>query len=365
MTHQILTGDALAMLRTLPDASVHCCVTSPPYWSLRDYGHDGQIGLEDTPDAYVTRLVAVFDEVRRVLRDDGQLWLNLGDSFFEKQLQGIPWKVAFALQAAKWWLRSDIVWAKGLSFLPDYAGSAMPESVTDRPTKGHEYLFLLTKSARYFYDNEAVKEPASYDGRNKTAMNGSAKYANCTAPGQTEQTRNAKGAERWPSLTPDGLPGRNLRTVWAINPGNYPDAHFATFPTALVEPCILAGTSAHGVCPACGAPWVRVVERTDQPLSSAKGSRFDRGKTGERDGGDRTQSGDRFVSTTTGWRPSCDCDAGDAIPATVLDPFAGSGTTLAVAVQHKRSAIGIELNPEYVELIHKRLGKVQPRLFNV
>ena len=153
MDHRIIQGDCLEGLRTLPDASVHCCVTSPPYWGLRDYGHDGQIGLEETPEAYVARMVEVFREVRRVLRGDGTCWINLGDTFASgKQLVGIPWRVAFALQADGWLLRQDIIWHKP---------NPMPESVTDRCTKAHEYVFLLTKSERYFYDANAVKEPHS------------------------------------------------------------------------------------------------------------------------------------------------------------------------------------------------------------
>ncbi|MCB0072957.1 MAG: site-specific DNA-methyltransferase, partial [Caldilineaceae bacterium] len=348
---------------------------------------------------------AVFDEVRRVLRDDGTLWLNLGDSYAAnrgyqvvdnkhkdvgnngsmnvppglkpKDLVGIPWRVAFALQASGWWLRSDIIWAKP---------NPMPESVTDRPTKAHEYLFLLAKAERYYYDAEAIREPMAESSIQRINQEN---FWNQT--GGEKDYRNGTNANRsmrntLENFATSGISGRNKRSVWTISTRPYPEAHFATFPPALVEPCVMAGTSAHGVCPACGAPWVRVVERTDQPLVSAKGSRFDRGKTGNRDGGDRTQTGERYLSTTTGWQPSCDChapalDNGVAvpfaddpdsgywaptpIPATVLDPFAGSGTTLAVAVEHKRSAVGIELNPAYVDLIHKRLGRVQPRLINL
>ena len=230
-THTILTGDTRTLLPTLESQSVQTVVTSPPYWGLRDYQVDGQIGLETTPDAYVTALVDVFREAKRVLRDDGTVWLNLGDSYVSqpagnsdatfstkqtsntgshirrsqstittnlkpKNLIGIPWRVAFALQADGWYLRSDIVWAKGVSFCPSYSGSVMPESVRDRPTRAHEYLFLLSKSSKYYYDTEAGRE------------NGT----------------------------------RNLRSVWTIKTQPNPDAHFATFPMKLVEPCVKAGS---------------------------------------------------------------------------------------------------------------------------
>ena len=305
-TQRIIPGDCIAGLRTLPDASVHCCVTSPPYWGLRDYGHDGQIGLEATPEAYVARMVEVFREVRRVLRDDGTLWLNLGDSYAAttkqsgrndhdrphngeargtydsgtagaktklrvrldglkpKDLVGIPWRVAFALQADGWWLRQDIIWHKP---------NPMPESVRDRCTKAHEYVFLLTKSERYYYDAEAVSE-ASVIGagavRNITPRNkGGA------------STRN--DGDRF-GIVNDGT--RNRRSVWTVTTKPYSGAHFAVMPPDLVEPCIKAG------CPEGG---------------------------------------------------------------TVLDPFAGSGTTLAVAAELGRNAIGCELNSEYISLAERRI----------
>ncbi len=305
MTTTILTGDCIEQMRTLPDASIHCCVTSPPYYGLRDYGHEGQIGLEETPGAYVAKLVDVFREVRRVLRDDGTLWLNLGDSYAAtsrggdqstykttddlraaksvaifgaekrkmqmpngikpKDLVGIPWRVAFALQADGWWLRQDIIWHKP---------NPMPESVTDRCTKAHEYVFLLSKSERYHYDAEAISEPATYAGM---ARGGSTN--------RYEQNRSGMDCKVFNT--------RNKRSVWSVATKPYACAHFATFPPKLIEPCILAG------CPAGG---------------------------------------------------------------TVLDPFGGSGTTAAVAVEHGRNAIICELNPKYVELARRRVAGVQPRL---
>ena len=311
-------GDCLEVLRGMEDNSVHCCVTSPPYYGLRDYGMDGQIGLEPTPDEYVSRMVAVFREVRRVLRDDGTCWVNLGDSYastkigntngtgkttlglvggqgtFEaakrageelhtasknikrktprglkpKDLIGIPWRVAFALQADGWYLRQDIIWAKS---------NPMPESVRDRCTKSHEYIFLLTKSARYFYDHGAVKEKSS-TSKNKTDKG---RY-------HLRSTMKARNLVNFAAQET-----RNRRSVWTVATRPYSGAHFAVFPPQLIEPCILAG------CPVGG---------------------------------------------------------------TVLDPFAGSGTTGAVALTHDRQFIGIELNPEYLELAKQRIetAKTQP-----
>jgi len=270
----IYQGDTRDVLPTLDAGSVQCVVTSPPFYQLRDYGVDGQIGLEPTPDAYVETLVAVFREVRRVLRDDGTVWLNLGDSFMDKQLQQIPARVALALQADGWYLRSDIIWAKGLSFCPSYAGSVMPESCTDRPTSAYEHIFLLTKKARYYYDVEAVRETAIHAGKVVTLGAQSLSKRSAAGIGIT-----GSGNALADSVTVAS--GRNLRNVWAINPQPFREAHFATFPMALVEPCIRAGSR-----------------------------------------------------------------AGD----TVLDPFAGSGTTGIVAARHGREFVGIELNPQYAQM---------------
>lgn len=269
MTTKILIGDCREVLTTLPDKSVHCCITSPPYFGLRDYGVDGQIGLEQTPDDYVNELVGVFREVKRVLRDDGTLWLNLGDSYAgsgkgigsdhgkavfsdenikktnwkstglkPKDLIGIPWRVAFALKTDGWYLRQDIIWSKN---------NPMPESVTDRCTKSHEYIFLLSKSKKYHYDADSIREPHK---RLWDATNG----GNLADIGHKKN-----GKIETKNTHPKGYPlpnplGRNKRSVWNINTKPYKGAHFATFPTALVEPCILAGTSEKGVCSECGSP---------------------------------------------------------------------------------------------------------------
>lgn len=306
-------GDVRDVLPTLAAGSVRCCVTSPPYWGLRDYGVEGQLGLERTPEEYVERLVAVFREVRRVLTDDGTLWLNLGDSYAAnrayqvtdskhvavgntmassvpvglkpKDLVGIPWRVAFALQADGWYLRSDIIWSKS---------NPMPESVTDRPTKAHEYVFLLSKAERYYYHADAIAEPATFpDGPNSPesikspygqGFTRTAKSGNVTRKVGEERGRPGShlgGSVPWEGST------RNSRSVWTIATQPYPEAHFATFPEELARRCIVAGS----------AP-------------------------------------------------------GD----TVLDPFSGSGTVAAVAVGNGRHAIGVELNPAYQDMARRRIG---------
>ena len=226
MSVRIRLGDVRERLRDIDAESVQTCVTSPPYWSQRNYGHVGQLGAESSPGTYVETMVDVFREVRRTLKDDGTLWLNIGDTYVNKVLAGIPWMVAFALRADGWHLRSDIIWAKTYS---------MPESVTQRPTKSHEYLFLLSKSARYYYDADAIREPptASTLERNKY---GRTRATNKWFKGGA-QTGGQKG-----DMT--GHPkGCNKRTVWTVSPQSYHGAHFATFPEKLIEPCILAGSA--------------------------------------------------------------------------------------------------------------------------
>jgi DNA modification methylase len=297
---KILKGDCLETLKSLDEQSINTCVTSPPYWGLRDYGVDGQLGLEDSPDKFVENLVEVFREVKRVLRDDGTVWLNLGDSYArtggdsskkgrhwdnrennpntghnryakdiglkQKDLVGIPWRVAFALQADGWYLRQDIIWHKP---------NPMPESVRDRCTKAHEYIFLLSKNPKYYYDNEAIKEDAKSAGKKsdgfKGRQGGAEYHATSGGIGSEEKIYNKK----------------NKRSVWTITTKPYKEAHFATFPTDLIEPCVLAG------CPEGG---------------------------------------------------------------TVLDPFGGSGTTGLVASKHNRNAVLCELNEGYIDLAEKRLN---------
>ena len=337
MNYRIIQGDCIEGMRTLADESVHCVVTSPPYYGLRDYGTasweggdaacdhveirntsksstlgssvngiasantlikdnrqfkdicrkcgahriDQQIGLEESPDAYVAKMVDVFREVRRILRSDGTLWLNLGDSYASgKQLLGIPWRVAFALQADGWYLRQDVIWHKP---------NPMPESVTDRCTKAHEYIFLLSKSERYYYDNKAVMEPVSQSSLKR------AEYKwDCDRPSTKNASMGGDGIHVEKMGTRFVNPeGRNRRSVWTVATKPYAEAHFAVYPPKLIEPCILAG------CPVDG---------------------------------------------------------------TVFDPFNGSGTTGYVALCNNRHYIGTELNPEYVALTDKRLSAIQPKM---
>ena len=361
MKHTILNGDVIDCLRSLPDACVQCVVTSPPYWGLRDYGVEGQIGLEPTPEEYVEKMVEVFREVWRVLRDDGTLWLNLGDCFTSggrtsngtregymqqtnqgasgecdaprlsmppslkpKDLVGIPWRVAFALQADGWYLRSDIIWSKP---------NPLPESVTDRPTKSHEYIFLLAKRARYFYDADAVREAMIKGDCNSGAKNYRAIDGMEFRDDSTQSRR-------------DNPAGRNRRTVWEIATQPMPEAHFATFPEALVKPCIMAGTSERGACPECGAPWRRSL------LSQSSGSGDHRAAPGQNK--PFTIPRGEYLRSTIGWEPTCTC-GGDPVPCVVLDPFGGSGTVAKVARDLGRSSILIEINPEYVQIAKKRL----------
>jgi len=395
MSVRLLTGDCRDVLKRLLAGSVHCLVTSPPYYRLRDYGVDGQIGLEASPSEYIEKLVEVFREVRRVLRSDGTCWVCLGDSYAgswgnqgrkesrgtqrptvndgrypalgsctgtirspglkPKDLIGIPWMIAFALRADGWYLRQDIIWSKP---------NPMPESVTDRCTKAHEYVFLLSKSPRYYYDAEAIAEemaPASITQLSQPTL--AMQTGSARVPGKTNGPMKAVGSlhmqgtqrndgERWRiadgGVAPRGT--RNRRSVWTVATAPFPEGHFATFPPDLVEPCILAGTSAKGVCAECGAPWARVVER--QRYATRPGNPI-KADTSRNDGGraDRVRSDVR----TTGWQPSCSCNAA-VVPATVLDPFAGAGTTALVADRLGRDAIGIELNPSYRSMAHARIA---------
>jgi DNA modification methylase len=365
-----LNGDVIACLRSLPDACVQCVVTSPPYWGLRDYGVKGQIGLEPTPEEYVEKMVEVFREVWRVLRDDGTLWLNLGDSYNgswgaggdyapgglkagqpkypgrrisalkPKDLVGIPWRVAFALQEDGWYLRSDIIWSKP---------NPMPESVTDRPTKSHEYVFLLAKQARYFYDADAIREPHCETSINR--MKTPIGSPNCKDWGVSGEIVGVRSHLNSGKLVDPNPNGRNRRTVWEIATQPMPDAHFATFPEALVRPCIMAGTSARGACPECGAPWRRVVERL--PVT---GRNENKTPAAAHAAVKCSRAGESHVKTV-GWEPSCGCETqdGEPVPCVVLDPFGGSGTVAKVARDLGRSSILIEINPEYVQIAKKRL----------
>jgi len=250
-SYSIINADVLDGLAQMDDGSVQTCVTSPPYWGLRDYGVEGQIGLEKTPDEYVERMVTVFREVRRVLKDDGTLWLNLGDSYASlalassaikhKDIVGIPWRVAFALQADGWYLRQDIIWHKP---------NPMPESVKDRCTKAHEYLFLLSKAKRYYFDSDAIREEFA-DKRKGNPGVYKAGLQNCIMP-RGVHGKNVTG-HGW--NTDGSITGRNKRSVWTVATQPFSEAHFATFPPKLIEPCILAGCPVGGTVldPFCGS----------------------------------------------------------------------------------------------------------------
>lgn len=382
--NQIVHCDALTLLRSLPDESVNCIVTSPPYYGLRKYtdGDAREVGLEETPEQYVARLVEIMREARRVLRGDGVCWINLGDSYAgsansggvnhndggpavrvtglaakargmgTKQLLGIPWRVAFALQADGWYLRSDVIWEKP---------NPMPESVTDRPTKAHEYVFLLTKSERYWYDADAVREPNTPDMVRRAAL-GHTRGKN----GKTDASRNDADTLRGEHAMEITANGRNRRTVWTVATQPSPIPHFAMFPPALIEPCVLAGCPAE-VCAECGAPYERVVERqtfkagTDMPECDRD---LDRGNWQHGNGQNSALkiSGPRYKAwreanpnVMIGFRPTCDCHA-TTRPGIVLDPFMGVGTTALVAIKHGRDYIGGDLNAASVEWARLRIS---------
>lgn len=457
MSVRIFQGDVLERLREMADGSVHCVMTSPPYWGLRDYGiepsvwggdpqceHEwwielvgtevgkgnwwaqgtngqgetqpggvqakrepvrataergfcskcaawrGCLGLEPTPEMFIEHLVAVFREVRRVLRKDGVCWVNMGDGYnagtdkgrrwskthnkyhgywtnqkidrrvFDvttkpKDLIGMPWRMALALQADGWWLRCDVIWAKP---------NPMPESVADRPAKAHEYLFLLTRSARYFYDAEAVKE-AALGGEMQAGFRGvgSPYTHNQSFSNDTPKKAKTAGIERGTTTS------RNLRSVWTIATAPFPEAHFATFPPALVEPCIKAGTSERGCCPSCGAPWRRVVEKGKPDLEHQRmcggdaNGQYD-GQATKDYGAHRAQDASatkaRILAgmtqrVTTGWEPTCKCGGAVPVACVVLDPFGGSGTVGLVAQRLGRDAVLIERKAEYCAMAKRRI----------
>lgn len=386
--NEILVGDATEHLRRMPAQSVHCVMTSPPYFRLRDYGVPGQVGLEETGEEYIEKLVSIFRQVRRVLRRDGTLFLNMGDGYVgawrggdpkkrvtadqkerlaeiavksgtvfglkAKQLIGMPWRLALALQADGWWIRQDNIWQKG---------NVMPESTRDRTTRAHEYLFHLTRSSHYYYDSFAIEEPQNVHERTRRLReqkNGlSTVYAlrrddpshGQSRPGRVGAARSAAARQ---ALAIKGT--RNKRSVWLIGTQPSKDAHFATFPEKLVEPCILAGTSEKGCCSLCGMPRSRILER--RFYGDHNRARTERLVVGHDASGG--MNGDTYYQNHVppkmiGWT-DCSCGLGKVIPCTVLDPFLGSGTTAVVALKLGRRFIGIELNPEYAEIARRRIA---------
>lgn len=457
MTVRVIEGDCRVALALLADRSVHCVVTSPPYFGLRDYGTatwagggaecdhlqgklvspkstlrsdgrdhigpyagekavstgtpfgqvcgkcgatrtDSQIGLEATPAAFISEMVSVFREVRRVLRDDGTLWLNLGDSYARdiakgkhkpgdsgkqnyiiergggraaggivlrrngdsdpppglkaKDLMMMPARVALALQEDGWYLRKDIIWHKP---------NPMPESCTDRPTSSHEHVFLLTKKPTYFYDAEAVKE----DVTGNAHARGDGLHPKVSAPGS-----GIKSNASFSAAVNELVSSRNMRDVWTIATAPYAEAHFATFPPELAERCIKAGTSERGACPTCKTPWERVVEKSRTFESgSGRSGNMPVGKNGiGLQGGGETidiRRGPCVSSTTTGWQPTCTCAPAEPIPCTVLDPFGGAGTVGLVADRLRRDAVLVELNPAYAVMARNRMTDDSPLFANV
>lgn len=392
----IIHADVFEGLARLEDESVQCVVTSPPYWHQRDYGVEGQIGLEESPWEYLETLVRVFAEVRRVLRRDGTAWVNMGDSYCtrpngnigrtsrvqhsrnhavyrraharrsaaqppglkHKDLIGMPWRLALALQEAGWWLRSCVVWQKP---------TPMPESCRDRPTTAHEYMFLLTRSAKYHYDAEAIKEPTTGGAHGRgTGVNPKARIPAGwdTGPGdhrdKVGRYPRSKQNESFSAAITRPVSMRNKQTVWTVQSAPFPGAHFATFPPKLVEPCILAGTTSQA-CAECGAPVRRVVAR--QPRGDWTKGRHETGDRLKEGRGDATDGGRGAAfyegykaPETVGWEPDCICwePGGRCL---VLDPFAGSGTTGMVAIEHGCDFVGIELNQAYAEMARGRLAQ--------
>jgi DNA modification methylase len=384
----LVCGDAIESMRAMEAGSVQCCVTSPPYWGLRSYLPDSddmkplELGGEPLHDClawargeapcatcYVCHIRTVFAEVWRVLRDDGTCWLNLGDGYASggrteydpdqklpqrggphrnastaigvlkpKDIIGMPWRVALALQSDGWYLRADIIWHKT---------SPMPESVTDRPTRAHEQIYLLSKRARYYYDATAVRQPST--GQKGMAVDFRRSSEGCLVPGQA-----AKQHRQDRTRTEDNGYA-NLRDVWTFATAGFPGAHFATFPPEIPRRAILAGTSERGACAQCGAPWVRVTERkgsTSRAVGKSQEKR-DAGLATAFSGYEDGSVGPTF--TTVGWAPTCKCGCDETVPCVVLDSFAGSGTTCAVAVDLGRRFVGVELSEAYCELAAARI----------
>jgi DNA modification methylase len=384
MTLRLLTGDARDVLPTLPSNSVHTVVTSPPYYGLRSYldvehpDKHRELGSEASPDEYLANMIAVFREVRRVLRRDGTCWINMGDSYAStangrsaadtkaagnddrtfrdkpfstvgngykaKDLMLMSARLALALQADGWWVRSDIIWAKP---------NPMPESCTDRPTSAHEHVFMLTKAARYFYDADAVREPELNPGASLRQIEYQQRLRN-----ERLKPDGVNHSLQWRGGADSYQGGRNLRNVWTIATAPFSEAHFATFPPALVERCIRAGTSERGCCAACGAPWVRQISvdyRKTRPSAGNDARSRGEDKFSIANGGSGYRGCNLLREVeTTGWRAGCQCNA-DVAPCTVLDPFLGSGTTALVADRLQRHCIGIDLSLTYADMAQRRL----------
>jgi DNA modification methylase len=372
----LLEGKSQDVLKKFPDNTFHTVVTSPPYWSLRDYFNDEQLGQESTPEEYVKNVVSIMREVKRTLRKDGTVWFNIGDSYNsssgfcrategwdrkgrdkgsadkkaikhksikQKDLIGMPWRVAFALQEDGWYLRCDIVWEKT---------NPMPDGAKDRPTRGHEYIFLLTKSPSYFYDYYRVLEDTD------------------EKPGGVQGfgAKDQKGTFRMDqNRTFQHYGKRNKRAVWRQSVSTFQGDHFATYPPKLIEPCIQSGTAERGCCSECGTPWERDFEKVEvqRPAPIDK----DALKLGYQEGVDIFFPGDLDLDADTipnetvtslelidkGWTKNCECKTDETTSCLVLDPFNGTGTTGEVALKNGQRYVGIELNPEYLKIAKDRL----------
>lgn len=322
----LMEGDAKDVISTLPSRSIHCGVTSPPYWAQRDYETEGQLGQEDTPEEYVDNLVSIMREVKRVLRNDGTFWLNIGDGYCKKSIKnsflktqdliGVPWMVAFALRKDGWYLRSEVIWKKP---------NPMPESVQTRPSKSHEQLFLLSKTTKYFYDYEIIKEKqkeisirraSSKNSVTKRKDFGKPNYAiSGAAQEKTYQKMRKELREGKEALC-------NKKDVWEVPTGQTKAKHFAAFPAELIIPCIKVSSSTGGVCPSCGKPWKRI----------------------------------NNIDSTIDFASACSCGKKESTPAIVIDPFNGSGTTAMVCHQLGRRYVGAEINSEYVQTTVDQFG---------
>jgi len=400
MSVQIIVGDCRKVLETLPSDSVDCIVTSPPYWGLRNYNVAGQIGMENSFSAWLSEMVVIFRELRRVLKPTGTCWLNCGDAyastpngrsaaaskaagddrsfrdrpvstvgeFAAKQRMMMPARLAIALQDDGWWVRDEIIWHKP---------NPMPSSVKDRTTPAHEMVYLLTKRARYYYDYVAVMEPIAVASEIRYAQptiseqKGGAKQDQYENGFTGQRVRSRRPNEILADLAQNGQQMRQRRSVWTIATQPMREAHFATFPEALVEPMILAGTSHRGCCRQCGKPWERVVDRHDRGWDgSVYGERAVAATGGVLSGGTAKStlgsSNGKMVGEMIhlGWRPTCNCPRGRPSRPVVLDPFGGSGTVGLVADRHQRDAILIELNPEYAEIARQRIDAQRDTLFS-
>ena len=373
MGTKILVGNNMDKLKEINDSTVDCVVSSPPYFGLRDYGVDGQFGLEKTLEEYIEKTVLLFEELRGVLKPQGTVWWNLGDSYASKSsawggrgknsilnktgledkqrrntivpeglkakdLMMIPARVAIALSENGWYLRSEIIWHKP---------NPMPESVKDRPTSAHEKIYLFSKNKKYYYDADAIREKAKTKPtvRNKSAEGYQADYPNGKRFSEGERTYGNGYA--------------NKRNVWTVTTKPFKGAHFAVFPTDLIEPCIKAGSSEHGCCSECGNPYERNTKVVSVPQRTTRDNMV--GVIPGRDKTSRMNSKEMesLVREERGWIATCKCNA-DVVKSVVLDPFGGSGTTGFVANNLGRDAILIELNEEYVEIAKKRIGGDNP-----